>query len=102
MFALVLNVYVFNFCKGFVSKSDVEEPLPVSDMVKVLRYQTLFKGGGWWAAVGLFEAFGRRHIALYLWFRRDGFWKRRQKFVFRSRDEWDKAKKAIESLAAEL
>jgi len=85
-----------------VSKSDVEEPLPVSDRVRVLRYQTLFKGGRWWAAVGLFEAFGWRHIALYLWFRRDGVWKRRQKFVFRSRDEWDKAKKAIDSLAAEL
>jgi hypothetical protein len=79
-----------------------EERLPVSEKVKVLRFQTLFKGGRWWAAAGLFEAFGKKHIALYLWFKRGDSWKRRQKFVFRSREEWEKAKKAIESLAAEL
>ena len=66
---------VLTFCKGFVSKPDVEERLPV---------------------------FGQRHIALYLWFRRDGVWKRRQKFVFRSREEWDKAKNAVEGLAGML
>jgi len=79
-----------------------EERLPVSEKVKVLRFQTLFKGGRWWAAIGLFEALGKKHIALYLWFRRGNVWKRRQKFVFRSREEWEKAKKAIDSLAAEL
>ena len=85
-----------------MSKPDVEERLPVSERVKVLRYFTLFRSGRWWAAVGLFEAFGRKHIALYLWFNRGGVWKRRQKFVFRSREEWDKAKKAIEELAGML
>jgi hypothetical protein len=79
-----------------------EERLPVSEKVKVLRFQTLFKGGRWWAVAGLFEDFGRKHIALYLWFKRGDSWKRRQKFVFRSREEWEKAKKAIESLVAEL
>lgn len=87
---------------ALLSGSVGEEPLPVSERVRVLRYQMLFKGGRWWAATGLFEAFGRKHIALYLWFRRDSVWKRKQKFVFRSREEWEKAKKAIESLAAEL
>lgn len=93
---------VLTFCKGSVSKPDVEERLPVSERVKVLRYFTLFRSGRWWAAVGLFEAFGRKHIALYLWFNRGDVWKRRQKFVFRSREEWDKAKKAIEELAGML
>ncbi|MEM3428220.1 MAG: hypothetical protein QXG58_06175 [Candidatus Bathyarchaeia archaeon] len=79
-----------------------EERLPVSEKVKVLRFQTLFKGERWWAAAGLFESFGRKHIALYLWFKRGNSWRRRQKFVFRSKEEWEKAKKAIESLAAEL
>ncbi|MEM3728011.1 MAG: hypothetical protein QXF75_02255 [Candidatus Bathyarchaeia archaeon] len=37
-----------------------EERLPVSEKVKVLRFQTLFKGGRWWAAAGLFESFGRK------------------------------------------
>ena len=87
---------------ALLAEKSEEEKLPVSEKVKVLRFQTLFKGGRWWAAAGLFEAFGRKHIALYLWFRRGDSWKRRQKFVFRSREEWEKAKKAIESLAAEL
>ena len=90
---------VLTFCVGFVSKPDVEERLPVSERVRVLRYFTLFKNGRWGAAVGLFEVFWRKHIALYLWFTRHGVWKRRQKFVFRSRVEWDKAKKAVEGLA---
>ncbi len=87
---------------GLLTEKPEEEKLPVSEKVKVLRFQTLFKGGRWWAAAGLFEAFGRKHIALYLRFKRGDSWKRRQKFVFRSREEWEKAKKAIESLAAEL
>jgi hypothetical protein len=93
---------VLTFCVGFVSKPEGEERLPVSERVKVLRYQTLFRSGHWWAAVGLFEVFRRKHIALYLWFKRVGVWKRRQKFVFRSREELDKAKKAVEGLAGML
>jgi hypothetical protein len=90
---------VLTFCVGFVSKPDVEERLPVSERVKVLRYQTLFRSGHWRAAVGLFEVFRRKHIAFYLWFKCVGVWKLRQKFVFRSCEEWDKAKKAVEGLA---
>ncbi|MEM2338493.1 MAG: hypothetical protein QXP06_07875 [Candidatus Bathyarchaeia archaeon] len=33
-----------------------EEMLPVSEKVKVLRFQTLFKGGRWWDAAGLLRA----------------------------------------------
>ena len=93
---------VLTFCVGFVSKPDVEERLQVSERVRVLRYFTLFKSGRWWAAVGLFEAFWRRHIALYLWFTRHGVWKLRQKFVFRSCEERDKAEKTVEGLAGML
>ena len=39
-----------------------KEALPVSEKVRVLRSQTLFKSGRWWATVGLFEAFGRKHV----------------------------------------
>jgi len=78
------------------------EALSVSEKIKVLRSQTLFKSDRWWAAVALFEAFGRRHVGLYLWFKRGDYWRRRQKFVFRSRDEWEKAKKIIEGFVEEL
>lgn len=85
-----------------VVEGEGEERLPVSEKVKVLRSQTLFKSGRWWAAVGLFEAFGRKHVALYLWFRRGDSWRRRQKFVFRSREEWVKAREAINGFAEML
>lgn len=76
-----------------------EEALPVSEGVKMLRYQRRFKGGRWWAIVGLFEAFGWRRIALHKWFKRGETWKCRQKFVFRSPEEWWKAKNAFNGLA---
>lgn len=79
-----------------------EQKLPDSEKVKVLRFQIFFKGGRWWAVAGLFEAFMRRHIALYLWFKRGDSWERRQKFVFRYKEEWEEAKKAVESFTAEL
>jgi hypothetical protein len=79
-----------------------EEPLPVSEKVKVLRFQTLFKSSRWWAAVGLLETFGRKHVALYLWFKRGDAWRRKQKFVFRSKEEWEKAKKIVDGFAGEL
>jgi hypothetical protein len=87
---------------GHEEAVEVVEPLPVSARIKVLRSKTLFRSGRWWAAAALIEAFGRKHVALYLWFRRGEFWKRRQKFVFRSKDEWSKAKSIIDSFIEEL
>jgi len=49
---------VLTFCKGSVSKPDVEERLPVSERVKVLRYFTLFRSGRWWAAVACLRLSG--------------------------------------------
>lgn len=85
-----------------VEEGEGEEPLPVSEKIKVLRSQTLFKSGRWWAAVALFEAFGRRQVGLYLWFKRENGWRRRQKFVLRDRDEWDTVKKVVDGFIEEL
>jgi len=79
-----------------------KEPLPVSEEINVLRSKTLFKSGRWWAAAVLFEAFGRRQVGLYLWLKRGNSWRRKQKFVFRSREEWEKAKKFVETLIGEI
>jgi hypothetical protein len=78
------------------------KPLPVLAKIKVLRSKTLFRSGRWRVAAALIEAFGRKHVALYLWFRRGEFWRRRQKFVFRSKGEWSKAKTIIDSYIEEL
>jgi hypothetical protein len=42
-------------------------------------------------ATGLFEAFERKHTALYLWFKRGDAWERWQKFILRSRKERETA-----------
>jgi len=77
-----------------------EEMLPVSEKLKVLQYETIFKSGKWWSAVALLESFGRRQVALYLWARRGDKWKRKQKYVIHSRGEWIQIRDAVERFIA--
>jgi hypothetical protein len=77
-----------------------EEMLPVSEKLKVLQYETIFKSGKWWSAVALLESFGRRQVALYLWARRGDKWKRKQKYVIHSRGEWIQIRDAVEKFIA--
>jgi hypothetical protein len=77
-----------------------EEMLPVSEKLKVLQYETIFKSSKWWSAVALLESFGRRQVALYLWARRGDKWKRKQKYVIHSRGEWIQIRDAVEKFIA--
>jgi hypothetical protein len=77
-----------------------EEMLPVSEKLKVLQYETIFKSSKWWSAVALLESFGRRQVALYLWTRRGDKWKRKQKYVIHSRGEWTQIRDAVEKFIA--
>ncbi|MEM2213021.1 MAG: hypothetical protein QXQ28_06860 [Candidatus Nezhaarchaeales archaeon] len=79
-----------------------EEPLPISEKLKVLQHETLFKSDKWWAAVALLESFGRKQVALYLWTKRGNQWKRKQKYVIRDRTEWNRVKDAVERLIPNL
>jgi len=79
-----------------------EEKLPISEALKVLEATTLYKTERWWSAVALVESFGRKQIAVYLWNKRDDAWKRRQKFVVHSKNEWAQMKEVIEKLVANL
>ena len=79
-----------------------EEKLPISEKIRVIRYMNIFRSDRWWAACVLIESFGRRQVALYLWHNRGGSWKRRQKFVFRSRQEWESVKAMVDELVREL
>jgi hypothetical protein len=79
-----------------------EERLPIKAPLKVLDYRTINKQFGWWAAVVLLESYAKKQVCLYLWQKRDGSWKRKQKFGVHSKEDWQMMKKAIESFIGEL
>jgi leucyl aminopeptidase (aminopeptidase T) len=83
------------------SKID-EEKLPVSKVYKVVDYTTLFKTDLWWEAIVVFETYGKRQMGMYLWQKRNGVWKRKNKFGIRSLEEWSKLRSAIDQLAPRL
>jgi len=79
-----------------------EEKFPISEKLSVLKAKTLYKTDKWWSAVALVDAFGKKQIATYLWLKKDDVWKRKQKFVVRSKKEWQDAKEVIEEMIEEL
>lgn len=76
----------------------MSEEFPVSEKLKIIKGQTLYKTDKWWSAVVLLESFGRKQVAVYLWGKRNNQWKRRQKLVVKSREEWDRLKVAVEDI----
>jgi len=74
-----------------------EEQFPVHETVKVLKGVTISKSINWWSAALMVESYGRKQLALYLW-RKDanGKWKRKEKFIIPSKDNWEKMKKIID------
>ncbi|MCW4019050.1 MAG: aminopeptidase [Candidatus Bathyarchaeota archaeon] len=75
-----------------------EETLPISDFYKVIDYQTIYKTDVWWEAVVIFETYNRRQIGMYLWQKRGGVWKRKNKFSIRNLYEWGKIKNVVDQL----
>lgn len=79
-----------------------QEKLPVSKVYRVVDYTTIFKTDLWWEAIVVFESYGRRQLGLYLWQKRDGVWKRKNKFAFRTIEEWNRIRTAAEALSPKL
>ena len=79
-----------------------EEKLPISEFYKVLDYTTIFKSDLWWEAIVVFETYGKRQIGMYLWQKRNGQWKRKNKFGIRTLEEWNKLKAAVDQLSPKL
>lgn len=79
-----------------------EEKIPISEKLNVLQSKTIYKSGKWWSAVALIESFGRKQIAVYLWIKKDGQWKRKQKLIIHNVGEWLQIKEAIEKMLPEL
>lgn len=80
----------------------MSKEFPVSETLKVLKGLTLYKTEKWWSAIVLMESFGKKQIAVYLWGKKGDEWKRRQKFVVRSKSQWVEIKEAMEKLLPEI
>lgn len=73
-----------------------EEKLPLSEVITVKDHQTVYKTNDWWCAVVAGEQFGRTKVFLYLWHKKDGKWKRKQKFTIGSKRNWNDIKPIVE------
>ena len=74
-----------------------EEPFPVRETVKVLDGVTINKSINLWSTALTVESYGRKQLALYLWYRdSDGKWKTKEKFIIPSKEAWEKMKKALD------
>lgn len=83
-------------------QTEQPEPLPISNVIKVLDSVTIFKSKKWWEAITIIESYGRRSIAMYLWVNKNGKWKRQHKFQIRNQQEWENVKNAVDKLAPKL
>lgn len=74
---------------------------PVHSAIDIVDGTTIYKNEEWWKAAVLYERHGRK-IGIYLWHKEDGEWKRKQKYVVRSLDDWIDDRAAIEQLLPQL
>jgi hypothetical protein len=96
------NVLIDGEFQADVLTADSPEKLPISPVYKVVDYVTLFKTDLWWEAVVVFEMYGKRQIGMYLWQKRNGVWKRKNKFSVRNAEEWNRLKTIVDQLTPML
>lgn len=75
---------------------------PVHEDLDVQDGKTIYKSDDWWKAVVLYEGFRGPEIGVYLWQDRDDDWRRKQKYVIKSKDDWEQDKEVIEKFVTEL
>ena len=98
-----VNVLVDGVFQSELHKSkDQEEKLPISGFYKVVENTTIYKSDLWWEAIVVFETYGKRQMGMYLWQKRNGQWKRKNKFGIRTLDEWEKLKNAVDHLIPKI
>lgn len=79
-----------------------EERVPIKSPLRILKYRTINKKFGWWAAVVLLESYAKKQICFYLWQKKGDEWRRKQKFGIHSAEDWQIMKKTVESFLGEL
>ncbi len=75
---------------------------PVHEDLDVQDGETIFKSDDWWKAIVLYEGYRGPEIGIYLWQDQDEDWKRSQKYVIRSQEDWEDDKEAVEKYVSEL
>ncbi|MBD3380476.1 MAG: hypothetical protein GF408_08465 [Candidatus Omnitrophica bacterium] len=83
-------------------EGSVAEAVPIKPPLRVVDHRTINKKFGWWAAVVMIESYAKKQVCFYLWQKKDGTWKRKQKFGIHSKSDWKKMKEAVDSFAEEL
>lgn len=78
------------------------DDFPTHGELEILDGRTIFKSDDWWKAAVLYEGFSRREIGIYLWKQTGDRWKRQQKYVIRSEEDWETDREAVSSLLGEL
>jgi len=83
------------------SNFDSSEEYPVSDSLRVVDGQTIYRTDDWWKAFVSYQYEDRQGSdsidrAVYLWHNDDGEWKRKQKYLVRSRETWIADREYIE------
>ena len=83
---------------------ETEERLPISDYYEVVEHIDLFKSSKWWSSVVLYgyPKGTKRQIGVYLWIKKDGQWKRKEKFAIRNRGDWLLIRQSIDKLILKI
>ena len=76
----------------------MSDQFPIHEDLNELDGRTVYKSSNWWKAVVLYEGFSGRKISIYLWKQKEGSWKRKQKYVIESEDDWEADQEAVQSL----
>lgn len=84
------------------SEKRARSRFPIHEELDVLDGVTIYKNADWWKAVILYDGFSGNEIGVYLWKRDAGGWKRKRKYVVRSREDWQEDRAAIEEFLTEL
>lgn len=78
------------------------EQLPIAPPLKVIKSKTITKKAGWWMAVVLVDAWGRKIINVYLWQKKKDGWKRKQKFTVHNASRWQEIAAAVSEMLPEI
>ena len=79
-----------------------EEKLPIAAPLSVVKSKTIAKKAGWWQAVVLIDAWGRKMINVYLWQKKKEGWKRKQKFSIHNPARWKEISQAINEFLPDI
>ncbi len=81
---------------------NIQEQLPIGAPLKVIKSKTISKKAGWWLAVVLVDAWGRKMINVYLWQKKKEGWKRKQKFSVHNQERWKEISQAVSEFIPQL